>query len=91
MIKKPAGYDEAAAYTGESQQLPKGKYVCVIKQVATQTSKNGNKQFVILFDVAEGEQKDFFQNEWKPAYLSMLDGFFNRNLDNPIGQGPEQC
>lgn len=53
MIKKPAGYDEAAAYTGESQQLPKGKYVCVIKQVATQTSKNGNKQFVILFDVAE--------------------------------------
>lgn len=61
MIKKPAGYDEAAAYTGESQQLPKGKYVCVIKQVATQTSKNGNKQFVILFDVAEGEQKDFFQ------------------------------
>ena len=61
MIKKPAGYDEAAAYTGESQQLPKGKYVCVIKQVATQTSKNGNEQFVILFDVAEGEQKDFFQ------------------------------
>ena len=33
----------------------------MIKQVATQTSKNGNKQFVILFDVAEGEQKDFFQ------------------------------
>ena len=61
MIKKPAGYDEAAAYTGESQQLPKGKYVCVIKQVATQTSRNGNEQFVILFDVAEGEQKDFYQ------------------------------
>ena len=28
MIKKPAGYDEAASYTGEFQQLPKGKYVC---------------------------------------------------------------
>ena len=54
MIKKPAGYDEAAAYTGESQQLPKGKYVCVIKQVATQTSRNGNEQFVILFDVENG-------------------------------------
>ena len=52
MIKKPAGYDEAAAYTGESQQLPKGKYVCVIKQVATQTSRNGNEQFVFLVDVA---------------------------------------
>jgi len=30
-------------------------------------------------------QKDFFQNEWKPAYLAMLDGFFDRNLNNPIG------
>ena len=30
-------------------------------------------------------QKDYFQNEWKPAYLAMLDDFFNRNLNNPIG------
>lgn len=30
-------------------------------------------------------QKDFFQQEWKPAYLTMLDGFFNKNLNNPIG------
>ena len=60
MIKKPAGYDEAAAYTGEFQQLPKGKYVCVIKQVSIQESRNGNQQFVILFDIAEGEYKDFY-------------------------------
>lgn len=61
MIKKPTGYDEAAAYTGEFQQLPKGKYVCVIKRVATQKSKNGNEQFVILYDIAEGDQKGFYQ------------------------------
>ena len=61
MIKKPQGYDAAAAYTGESQQLPKGKYVCVIKQVAVQESRNGNDQFVILYDIEEGEQKGFFQ------------------------------
>ncbi len=61
MIKKPAGYDEAAAYTGEFQQLPKGKYTCVIKQVATQTSKNGYEQFVILYDIADGEHKDFYK------------------------------
>ena len=30
-------------------------------------------------------QKDFFQQEWKPAYLAMLDEFFNRNLNNTIG------
>lgn len=61
MIKKPQGYDATAAYTGESQQLPKGKYVCVIKQVAVQESRNGNDQFVILYDIEEGEQKGFFQ------------------------------
>lgn len=61
MIKKPEGYDQAPAYTGEFQQLPKGKYECVIKQVAAQTSRNGNQQFVILYDIAEGEYKDFYQ------------------------------
>lgn len=61
MIRKPSGYDEAPAYTGEFQQLPKGKYVCIIKQVVTKNSKNGNEQFVILYDIAEGEYKDFYQ------------------------------
>lgn len=61
MIKKPQGYDAAPAYTGESVQLPKGKYVCVIKQVATKKTNDGVEQFVILFDVAEGEYKDFYQ------------------------------
>lgn len=61
MIKKPQGYDAAPAYTGESVQLPKGKYVCKIVQVATQRTQNGNEQFVILYDIAEGEHKDFFK------------------------------
>ncbi|WP_320972186.1 DUF669 domain-containing protein [Enterocloster bolteae] len=59
MIKKPQGYDEAAAYTGESQQLPKGKYECVIKQVAVQESKNGNQQFVLLYDILAGGAQRF--------------------------------
>ena len=45
------------------------------KQVATQTSRNGNEQFVILFDVAEGEQKDFYQklyNADKAQNLSLI-------------------
>ena len=59
--KETQGYDEAPAFTGEFQQLPKGKYVCVIKQVAVKESKNRNNQFVILYDIAEGEQKGFYQ------------------------------
>ena len=87
MIKKPQGYDEAAAYTGESQQLPKGKYECIIKQVVVQESKNGNAQFVILFDILTGEHKDFYQKlfdaekiqnpssaKWKGVFKQNMDG-----------------
>lgn len=87
MIKKPQGYDEAAAYTGEFQQLPKGKYVCTIKQVATKESNNGNEQFVILYDIVEGEHKDFYQKlfdadksqnpsnaKWRGVFKQNMDG-----------------
>ncbi|MCI8865601.1 MAG: hypothetical protein HFG60_10020 [Lachnospiraceae bacterium] len=87
MIRKPSGYDEAPAYTGEFQQLPKGKYVCVIKQVAIRDSKNGNEQFVILYDIAEGEHKDFYQKmfdadkaqnpsgaKWRGVFKQNMDG-----------------
>ena len=69
MIKKPQGYDEAPAYTGESRALPKGKYVCVIKQVEEETvsyrSGGEHEQFVIYFDIAEGEYKDFYMDAYK--------------------------
>ncbi len=87
MIRKPKGYDEAPAYTGEFQQLPKGKYVCVIKQVTTKESSNGNEQFVILYDIAEGEHKDFYQKmfdadkaqnpsgaKWRGVFKQNMDG-----------------
>ena len=65
MLKKPQGYDEAPAYTGESQQLPKGKYVCEIVEVTTQQSNHGNEQFVILYDIAEGEHKGFYRKMYE--------------------------
>lgn len=86
MIKKPQGYDQAPAYTGEFQQLPKGKYICVIKQAATKDSKNGDSQLIILFDIAEGEYKDFFQKQFDadkaqdPAGAKWR-GIFRQNMD----------
>lgn len=86
MIKKPEGYDQAAAYTGESQQLPKGKYVCVIKQVTTQETNNGNQQFVILYDIAEGEHKDFYQKQYDSDKTRSADakwrGVFKQNMED---------
>ena len=67
MIKKPRGYDEAQAYTGESMQLPAGLYVCKIRQVNETQTQNGRPQMAILFDVAEGEHKDFYQAQFEAA------------------------
>lgn len=85
MIAKPKGYDESAAYTGESQQLPKGKYVCTIKQVVTQTTDKGDQRFVILFDIAEGEHKGFYQKLFDTDKAKSPDakwrGTFKQNMD----------
>lgn len=61
MIKKPQGYDQAPAFTGEFQQLPKGKYICVIKQVAVQNDSRSGERFIILYDIADGEHQGFYQ------------------------------
>lgn len=87
MIKKPQGYDEAQAYTGGSMQLPAGLYVCKIRQVSEIQSQNGRPQIAILYDIAEGEHKDFFQSQfeaakrmsgdkakWKGVYKQIMDG-----------------
>lgn len=86
MISKPQGYDESQAYTGESVQLPAGCYVCEIKRAATAKSQSGRDQFVLLFDIAEGEHKGFYQKQydlnrqqdanakWKGVHKQTMDG-----------------
>lgn len=67
MIKKPQGYDESWAATGEVQQLPAGLYVCSIVQVTETQTKNGDPQIAILFDVAEGEHKGFYKAQYEAS------------------------
>lgn len=86
MIKKPQGYDESWAFTGEAPQLPAGCYVCTVKQVTEQTTQSGRPQMVVLFDIAEGEQKDFYKKQfdlarknspdakWKGVHKQLMDG-----------------
>ena len=69
MIVKPQGYDEARAFTGEFASLPAGCYVCVIKQASMVKTQNGRDQIAILFDIAEGEQKGFYDRQFKAARL----------------------
>lgn len=63
MIIKPQGYDEAPAYTGEFASLPAGLYVCEILGVK-QEEHNGHSRFVMQFDIAEGDQKGFYQKQY---------------------------
>ena len=69
MIAKPQGYDEAQAFTGEFVSLPAGCYICIIKQVSMVQSQKGRDQIAVLFDIAEGEQKGFYDRQFKAARL----------------------
>lgn len=66
MINKPTGYDEASAFMGEFTSLPAGCYVCAIKQVS-EVEENNKKKLAILFDIAEGAEKGFYQKQFDAA------------------------
>lgn len=67
-MKQFSNFEEAkksAEYSGSSQ-VPAGAYVCKIKNVQYQAGQNGNSDLInILFDVAEGEHKDFYKNQYE--------------------------
>ena len=82
-MRKPEGYDEAQAITGEGQALPAGLYVCKII-MAIETKRNGKSTLEIAYDVAEGEYKDFYQKrynantstdkKWPAIYRQITEG-----------------
>ena len=59
-IKK---FDDVQAY-GDYRTLPKGGYVLKIMQVEASSNSYGNLTKV-SFDIAEGEYKDFYMQDWK--------------------------
>ena len=61
-IKRFGDYDNTKAY-GDIPVLPKGGYV--LKIMGAEVCENRNGQYIkISCDVAEGEYKDFFANEY---------------------------
>lgn len=62
------GYDDAkesAKHSGGGR-LPAGAYVCKILGVKETPPKDGKSGFLtVQFDIAEGEQKDFFKNQYE--------------------------
>lgn len=79
-MKRLNGYEQAQAYTNPDR-LPVGGYVLKILNVAYQGNDWGDA-IILSFDIAEGEFKGFFENnykaqtgkdkKWKGAYRLMV-------------------
>lgn len=65
-MKQFNGYDEAkkAAESSASAKLPKGAYVCKIKEVRIDSGNYGER-LTVAFDIDEGEFKNFFAKQFE--------------------------
>lgn len=62
-MRKLNGYEKASAYTSQ-ERLPVGGYVLKIMDVKYQENSWGDV-IILSFDIAEGNQKGFFMDNWK--------------------------
>jgi len=63
MIRKPQNWENVQVMTDRAK-LPVGAYVCKVKQTAIQQNSYGD-QLAILFDIAEGDHKDFYSRDFQ--------------------------
>lgn len=62
------GFEEAKAeakVSGSIGRLPAGAYVCKLLKVELVAEEGKSKYLHVLFDVNEGDYKDFFTNQYK--------------------------
>lgn len=62
-MKKPQGYDEVQAFTGEFEQIKPGGHVCKILKVIAEDRDYGTL-LRIGFDIVEGINKDFYKRKF---------------------------
>lgn len=63
MIRKPNNWNEVKEFT-DRPKLPVGAYVCRARKAAIQPNTHG-EQLCILFDIVEGEYKDFYTKDFQ--------------------------
>lgn len=65
MLQKPRDYDQALSYGSDLPYLPVGGYVCRILKMEERSAENGKTYIVASFDIAEGEEKGFFEKRYR--------------------------
>lgn len=63
MIRRPNNWNEVQEFT-DRPKLPLGAYVCRIRKAVVQCN-DFDEQLCLLFDIAEGEFKGFFDDDFK--------------------------
>lgn len=85
-MKKIDGFDSVQPMSDGIDNLPAGGYVCVVKKVTEEPNNpdKGGTHLMIQFDVAEGDYRDFFANDWKSQNREdkWWRGWINQNVPN---------
>ena len=63
-MKKPNNYENVQGVTGDFETIRLGGHKCKVISAKEEKSKNGNDMLVIAFDIAEGENKDYFKRRF---------------------------
>lgn len=85
-MKKPENYDTTEAMTGEFKQLPPGAYNCIIRDAHEITSQSGKNMLQLRLDIADGEYKDYFKNQYISAGKKYGDAKW-RGIYNQLTEG----
>ena len=88
-MKAFSGYNETKAYGSAREQLPKGGYVCKIMKASVESGQYGD-QLVVALDIAEGEYKDFFANDYRSQDREDKKWTGNYYLSIPTDDGSEK-
>ncbi len=63
-MRKPDGYDQTQAATGEFEILPAGGHICIIKQAKVDKTSTEKEVIILVFDIYEGEFKDYYKRNF---------------------------
>ena len=62
---KPFNNWESVKAPSVRESLPEGGYICVIKNAEVRQTVTGSEMLAISFDIAEGEYKGFYLNDYR--------------------------
>ena len=69
-MNKPQEWDNTTAFTGDFKTVTPGGHICKIVQANASTTTTGKETLIILFDIVEGDCKDFYQEQFAKKYAT---------------------